>query len=341
MKKHLYIGEFPPPIGGVTVKNNLMRTQVFYDCDIEFFDLYRCKRNSLTILVLVSKIVRVRGSIVLGIGSNVRLKTLLQMIKLLRGTRMLGRCSIVMMGSTLQNYTRSDTKAADLVRKSNSIFTESLSINEEFAQQNIVHTQFFPNCRVLPSKEYCGKRIDYERGLKLVFFSKVCKEKGAHVLFEVLAKLDEIGIPVQLDYYGVIAPEYQKEFEESLRQLDHVSYKGVFDSQMEDVYEKLSEYDILLFPTAWKGEGVPGILVESKIAGIPAIVTRHNYNSEIVVDTKEGIVVDKENMVENYVAAILELYNNPDHYADLARGAWESRVRYDIACYKDRLISIL
>lgn len=51
-----------------------------------------------------------------------------------------------------------------------------------------------------------------------------------------------------------------------------------------DVYEELNNYDIMLLPTRWEGEGVSGALIESKMAGITAIVSDWHVNSETVRD---------------------------------------------------------
>lgn len=85
MKKNLYIGEFPPPMGGVTVKNELIKNKIYNADDMDFFDLYSCKRNPLNLLRLISKIICVKGIIILGVGSNKRLERLMQIIKKTRG----------------------------------------------------------------------------------------------------------------------------------------------------------------------------------------------------------------------------------------------------------------
>lgn len=339
MKKNLYIGEFPPPMGGVTVKNELIKNKIYNADDMDFFDLYSCKRNPLNLLRLILKIICVKGMVILGVGSNKRLERLMQIIKKTRGSKKLNQCSIIMMGSTLQNYAKQNVQMVSLLRDVKAIFTESRLINADFQSLGIKNTHYFPNCRVLSHTDYSGKTIDVSGVLKLVFFSRICKEKGAHYLFEVVDKLNEAGISVQLDYYGVIASEYKNEFESDLKRTKNISYRGIFDASKEDVYQKLNEYDLLLFPTTWIGEGIPGILVESKIAGIPAIVTEHNYNCEVIHADKEGIVVSKEDIVQSFTEAIIKIHRMPEMYEKLARGAWESRSRYDIKEYRTELRS--
>ena len=65
----------------------------------------------------------------------------------------------------------------------------------------------------------------------------------------------------------------------------------MFRGNADEVYRELSQYDVLLLPTRWKAEGLPGILVEAKIAGVPAIVSDHNFNREIVRHEEDGIVI--------------------------------------------------
>lgn len=340
MSRCLYIGEFPPPMGGVTVKNALIRDQIYNDSNILFFDLYSCKRNPLNLAKLITLIFTTKGKIVIGVGSNSRLERLLQIISSLNGRGALNRCSVIMMGSTLQKYIKNHLKMRAYLSNVHAIYTESKLINKEFLEQGIKQTVYFPNCRMLPKEAYGGKTIN-ESQLRMVFFSKICKEKGAHYLFEVVDRLNEMGISVALDYYGVIGSEYEGEFKADVESHGCVQYKGVFDSSKDDVYKKLNEYDLLVFPTTWKGEGVPGILVESKFAGIPAIVTDHNYNGEVVVKDKEGIVVSTENIVDEFVKSICMLHRDTSLFERLAKGAYQSKDRYDIESYRADLMNAI
>ena len=160
-------------------------------------------------------------------------------------------------------------------------------------------------------------------------------------MFEVVDRLNEMDVPVELDFYGVIGMEYETEFKTSVESHENVQYKGVFDSSKDDVYKKLNEYDLLVFPTTWQGEGVAGILVESKIAGIPAIVTDHNYNGEVVINDKEGIVISPENIVDGFVESIRMLQRDKVLFERLAQGAYKSKDRYEIENYRAVLMNAL
>lgn len=335
MKRILYIGEFPPPVGGVTIKNDLLKKYVFTDMFMEFYNLYDCKNNVLNIFSLIKKILCATGFII-GVGSNKRLTCLLQLIKVLKGKNKLTDCIIFMMGSTLQDYCKSHLVTTSLLKEVKCIYTESFTINNQFNVLGINNTKYFPNCRIDLSvlKE---KHRSKGEPLKLLFFSKICEEKGVDILFSVLDEIQEVNYKITLDFYGIIAPLYQEKFKKSIKKYEKkCRYCGVFKSSEEDIYTKLHEYDLLLFPSTWKGEGVAGILVESKMAGIPCIVTDNNFNKEVVADKQEGIVISG-NLIYGFKEAILKLYEDETYYNSLATGAYLSRKRYDISRYRSEL----
>ena len=88
MKKMVYIGEFPPPYGGVTTKNLNIKKYLLYDMDVAYVDLQRCKRNLLYIFYAVTRVmlaVLLKQQIFIGLGMKRRINYLLVGIKLLGG----------------------------------------------------------------------------------------------------------------------------------------------------------------------------------------------------------------------------------------------------------------
>lgn len=339
MVRAIYIGEFPPPFGGVTVKNDLLKEKVYNDKSVVFFNLYDCKKNFLKIIYLLRLIKKAKKdnlTILLGVGSNKRLELIIKIIKFIGNDKLINNCVIFMMGSTLQNYCSSRSKYVEILKKVRCIFTESHSIEDEFNKLGINNVDYFPNCRVVEGELRPNKR-NMKQPIKLVFFSKICKEKGVQFLFEMSKFLIKDNIQFKLDFFGEIDPNYEVEFKESIDKYTGCRYCGVFDAVNDDVYKKLHEYNILVFPSIWKGEGVPGILVESKIAGIPAIVSDHNYNSEVIQDYIEGIVVG-DNLEVGFYKAVEKLYYDDKILYNLAEGAFESRKRYNILEYKSKLL---
>ena len=172
----------------------------------------------------------------------------------------------------------------------------------------------------------------YDEPLKLLFFSRISIEKGVLILFDMCEYLSKENIPFSLDFYGELDEKFKENFYEQLELHLQCKYKGIFDSTEKDVYDKINEYDILLLPTKWKAEGVPGILVESKIVGVPAIVSKHNYNEEVVINYKEGIVLDNVTGL-SFAKEVSNLYHNKMLFDSLSEEAYKSSVRYNIDSY--------
>ena len=58
-----------------------------------------------------------------------------------------------------------------------------------------------------------------------------------------------------------------------------------------DVPDLLRQSDLLVFPSLPAGEGMPGVLIEAGMSGVPVVTTAVPGVSSIVVDGKTGIVV--------------------------------------------------
>ena len=178
-------------------------------------------------------------------------------------------------------------------------------MKETLDNAGLKNVDIYPNGRFRPTKEYDIIK-NYNKPLKCVFFSLIQPQKGVDNIINAAKQLPNI----EFHLYGHVDTNYEKVFESEISNVENIKYHGVFSGSSEQVYEELRKYDVLLFPTKWKIEGVPGILVESKIAGLAAIVSNESYNSEIV-SSSEGVLL-QNNKDECLVQAILLLDKNRD-----------------------------
>ncbi len=173
-------------------------------------------------------------------------------------------------------------------------------------------------------------------GIRCVFFSLIGEAKGADLALEAAKRLPE----VEFHFYGRVEGGFKHRFETSLSGLPNAEYHGVFDSVSGDVLSELNRYDLHLLPTSWPNEGVPGVLVETKIAAVPSIVSDCCHNAEIVEDGIDGIVL-KECTAQSLSAAIAGCARNPDRLDEMKRGALASAERFFIDRYVDLIVSEL
>lgn len=131
------------------------------------------------------------------------------------------------------------------------------------------------------------------------------QSKGLDTLLDVAYRLTDLQLAekVAIDFYGQKTDGY---FDESLSGVGMFSYRGVL--QPHEVVQTLQQYDALVFPTHYEGEGCPGILVEALSAPLPIIASDWKYNSEFVRDGINGFLCNTYD-VEAYIKALLSIYD--------------------------------
>ena len=272
-----YIGELPPPYGGVAVKNQLVFQNVFQSEDSQFIDLVICKREPWKTPIIFLKIIIsmiLSESIIIGVGTTQRRKILLKMQRCLAGNRGLKKVILLVMGGQFHIQMAKDRLLQKYIKLIDSIWVETKEMERALKDMGIEQTYYFPNARM-----DCGSRppriIEANDKLRLVYFSRICEEKGVDIIMKAYKIWESKKIPISLDFYGEIAENIKERFCKFIcAEKNDIHYHGVFDAVNQDVYAELNQYDIMLLPTHWEGEGVPGALIESKMSGITAIVSK-------------------------------------------------------------------
>lgn len=143
---------------------------------------------------------------------------------------------------------------------------------------------------------------------KFIYAGNMHPDKGIN---EILAVFEELGADYTIHFYG---PMQDSNPEMPSRHSD--LYKGVLSN--EELRAKLSDYDVLLLPTYYAGEGYPGIIIEAYVAGLPVITTNWRNIPEIVEDGKSGILIEPRS-VEQLKNAVLSF--NSTNYETFANYA--------------------
>ena len=322
MKKLYYAGIFPPPYGGVTIKNSLLEKRLS-----EHFEIEKPKSTA----DVFRRAMTLRKPVIVGF-SAVKKKSLLYTAFLYFFNRTTMQRSIYfMMGGKEAARIASSGFEVKMYKHYRAIFVETESMYRRLRDAGLKNVELYPNCR--EKKEYPAKGHE---GFKCVYFSLISATKGA----DLAVKAAETYPGIEFDFYGELDPVYKDRFFSAVESLPNAKYGGVFNASEANVFEKLNAYDVLLFPTRWKNEGVPGVLVESKFAGIPAIASDLAYNQEIVEHGKDGLVF-KTDDTEAFLAQIQLLYEDRKLLQRLKEGALESSVRYDIDHYLERIEELL
>ena len=329
MPKTLYIGSFPPPYGGVTVKNALLFEAISERVPLEKLDLMDVKRRDFRAIKSFVKAVAGRdGALIIGASGDLR-KLITDFMYCFNRPKM-RRSLLFVMGGRVPNDTAYIKRLGCYKR----VFVETECMRKAFEEAGAQNVSVYPNCRKRPAVP-CQVRKTVGGG-RLVYFSLISEEKGAQLAIDAAKAL-----PACLFvFYGRIDPVYEAKFMNELEQMPNVEYRGVFDSVAGDVVEELNQYDIHLFPTMCPHEGVPGVIAETKLAGIPTIASNRGYNGELIEDGTDGLLTTRDS-VEELVDAISALFDNPARLDRMKEAALDSAARFYVDSYIDLIVSEL
>ncbi len=132
--------------------------------------------------------------------------------------------------------------------------------------------------------------------LRLLFLSNMIKSKGWPVALEVARFLKQDGIPFSMRFAGNwLSDEDHREFDELVRRLglsEHVSHVGHADDELR--HSLLSTSDLLVFPTTYRLEALPRVIIEAMEYGVPAVTTTHAGIPDIVTHGETGFLAGKD-----------------------------------------------
>lgn len=117
-------------------------------------------------------------------------------------------------------------------------------------------------------------------------------------------------------------------------------YSGVLEPFSKKSYEKIALHDILLFPTFYIGEGFPGAIIDAFISGVPVLATDWKYNSEIIIDGRNGSLFPPRDIHTLY-NKIMFYYDNPLVLDEQKKHAQLDARKYSFFMAKEILQSLL
>lgn len=174
-------------------------------------------------------------------------------------------------------------------------WVESEKLKNALTDLGVSNAEFVPNFKhitpIIPSDkdEHTSKTIPF----RFCTFSRVMKEKGISDAIHAIATINarHHSNVANLSIYGPIEENYRDEFRALLKShADYVAYKGIVEA--EKSIAVLSHYFMLLFPTFWKGEGMPGTIIDALSVGLPVIARRWLYCDEMLEDGETALVYD-------------------------------------------------
>lgn len=164
--KITYIGSFPPPYGGVTVKNALLFEALSERIEIDKLDLMDVKRRDPKALrELLCAVFGREGTLVLGVSADWRKRITLAMHAVNR--EKMRRSLLFVMGGKVPDDAGYVRKLGCYKR----MYVETESMRRAFEAMGADNVSVYPNCRRRPSVPCEVKKTDRGGGACSVLLS--------------------------------------------------------------------------------------------------------------------------------------------------------------------------
>lgn len=303
-----YFGYDNNQIDGQTIKTREVYKLVenrIGDNNVFYFDTQSLKSNKMLFFKLVYLLLRVDCILYLP-GKN-NLKSFFPVINLL--CRLFNKDLIyIVVGGWLVEFIKENRQFIKGLKGCKQILVETEYLKENLLKDyQIFNVSLFPNFR---QHNFTPKICNTDKNnFKIVFMARIMKEKGIDYLFKFAEFIcaSDLSHRVSIDFFGQIKPSDELYFLSNVAKFNFVHYRGVVEPK--DVFCTISKYDLLTLPTYYEGEGFPGTIIDSYIAGIPVLASRWKQLPEFVDVDETGFLFNLDNQVE-FNDLIISAINN-------------------------------
>jgi glycosyltransferase involved in cell wall biosynthesis len=198
--------------------------------------------------------------------------------------------------------------------------------------------------RVLPP--LCTITLERETALakpqrssnRILWASRLAKEKRPELIIATAKKLIEQGIDLILEVHGEGTATFDTA---ALKLYGCVEYRGAYNR-----FSDCAKADYVCFMYTSSQDGLPNVLLEAAVAGLPIVAPDVGGISEFVEGGVTGLLLpdlaDADSMADVYVDAIARLRDDPGLRLRIATAAYDQVAsRYDSRAFRANLINAL
>ena len=344
----LLIGPLPPPVGGATVLFQQLVAELTMHPDVDITIVRTNPKNPgklkkvfhqlLTMCCIIAKVHR--ADVVAfhaSISGGYKFSPIIRLVCLVARKPWVFRG---FGGNYSKWYAESPTWRRALFRNSamlaNTVLLETKESVSFFGQLcRKWNVEWYPNSRPIEKSKKAvtddesTKSTLARRLTRFVYLGHVQPSKGVLVLREASEQLTS---NVSIDVYGPLLAGLDAASIDG----KNIMYRGVLNPS--EVARTLENYDVLVFPTMYVGEGYPGVILEAYSRGLPVITTRFRAIPEIV-DESSGVLVEPGNAID-LATAMDAVARDAGLLASLRDGAQQKAKLFESSAWTARFVKI-
>lgn len=296
-----YFGNVTNQLDGQTVKTRNIYNILSNKYQVDYFDTQLIKYNKLSFFSIFKKIIMADKIIFMGGQRNLKLFfPLLFIISKILNKKLI----YVVIGGWLSEFLLKRKFFSIILKNIDNILVETNFLKRELGNVGFNNIGIIPNFRIVPEVRELSFNKMASSDFKIVFMARIVEEKGIYLIFEFIERYIKNKINykknVIVDFYGPISDKDKKKFMILIEKYsNYVSYKGILEP--DNIYKVLPQYDLLLLPTFYSGEGFPGTIIDAYLSALPVIATKWKQIPEFIDHEETGFLIE-------YSADMLEFY---------------------------------
>jgi glycosyltransferase involved in cell wall biosynthesis len=313
-----HFGEGHNLLNGQTIKTKIFAeelSKIYGGDQILKADTHKWKKSPITVLLrCIALFVKCESVIILPAHNGVRV-----LIPFFAALNCLFKRKLIyiVIGGWLPDLLKKNTRLKASAKRFDGIYVETHKIIDELKMLGLNNMFILPNFKQLRILDQSELVYVSEPPYKLCTFSRVTDKKGIEDAIEVIKTInDRFGKTVySLDIYGPIDPTYSDRFQTIINTLpEYIKYKGSIDYN--ESVNVIKDYFLLLFPTRYFTEGIPGTIIDAYAAGVPVAASGWNSAEEIIENGVTGFIYGfmKNNELEDI---LLHAVQEPETINDM------------------------
>lgn len=327
-----YFGYTTNQLDGQTVKTRdvyRLTVEQLLNQKVDFYDTQEFQTKKLSILKMFWKVARCETLFYLPAHNN--LKWIFPFIYCLSVVCRV-KIHYFVVGGWLREFITNLPIHRYMLKRIAGIHTETQQLKRELEEYyQFRNVDIFPNFRFFDFQPIPQEH----QKLRLVFMARVTQQKGLDWIFALATYIQENHLQdrFSITFFGPINEEDKAYFETGIAQYPFVEYKGAL--QPTEIHETLSQYDVMLLPTHFFTEGLPGSIVDAYISGIPVIVTEWKHAREFVDDGLTGYTIPFESGQNQLIEKVLLLEQDRELLQKMQSNALVKRMTFAPPSFKD------
>lgn len=215
----------------------------------------------------------------------------------------------IVIGAWLAEVVRKNRKIYKFLKIVKGIYVETKLLQSELIDLGLSNSKVLYNFKSISNLgdiELSHPRF-LNKPYKICTFSRVKEKKGILDIINVVNQINkEFNDKVYvLDVYGPIEKEFEEKFYLNLN--EDIIYQG--ELSQEQILKTLSKYFLLVFPTKYYTEGLPGTLIDAYLCGLPVVASKWGAAHEFINDST-GFIYEMGDL-EQLKQILISLAKNP------------------------------